>query len=147
MITLQYIIPFFLCSIGPGASAMLAQRAPVDNIKPISILPSQEQITAGKMISKVIRTPSVRYWLNKKYPIGRVLGAIFVKCMIEAKDTNYKKTFSGNIMPEMSPFQNVNSTRPCFPCYFYSGVFLAILFCPKLYFFNANQCCFDKNGT
>jgi hypothetical protein len=70
---LQYNIPFLLCTTGPGPSLILTHSAPKERVIPISICPSREKTNVGIAISSVTRTPSARYWLNKKYRICWVL--------------------------------------------------------------------------
>jgi len=67
--TEQKSIPFRLCFTGPGASLMLTQRAPNEIVIPNSRLPSSEKIMAGNIIANVVRIPSARYWLKRKFLI------------------------------------------------------------------------------
>jgi hypothetical protein len=66
---LQSNMPFLLWISGPGPSLMLTHKAPKDKARPVSKSPRKENTIAGIIISSVIRIPSERYWLNKKYRI------------------------------------------------------------------------------
>ena len=50
---------------------MLAQSAPNDKVKPISNWLNCAKISEGKSTPRVMRRPSEKYWLNKKYWISR----------------------------------------------------------------------------
>src|SRR3954471_10078340 len=46
---------------------MLTHNEPSAMVNPVLILPNCAQMITGKMISRVIRNPSAKYWLNRKY--------------------------------------------------------------------------------
>src|SRR5687768_6759286 len=60
-----------LCTTGPGESVMLAHKAPKDKVNPIWKWPKRAKSKEGKSTPSVIRKPSEKYWLNKKYWIAR----------------------------------------------------------------------------
>ena len=60
-------MPLRRCPAGPGVSVMLRHRAPVATVRPGSKWPSRASSTAGSSTDTVTRTPSVKFWPEKKY--------------------------------------------------------------------------------
>ena len=71
IVRLQSNMAFRLCATGPGESVMLTQSAPSESVKPMSKWPSWANKSEGTNTPNVMRKPSEKYWLNKKYWISR----------------------------------------------------------------------------
>src|SRR5678816_4453219 len=64
---LQSSMALRLCETGPGESVILTHSAPSDKVSPWAKCPNCESNSDGSNTPSVMRNPSEKYWLNKKY--------------------------------------------------------------------------------
>ena len=64
-------MPLRLWRAGPGVSVALTHTAPVEMVMPAAKSPHCAPTSAGSKMASVVRSPSEKCWLKKKYERSR----------------------------------------------------------------------------